>query len=96
MEHKGRQVSLRGENGGRVVGWVRPRLSEEEEAALRERLIRRRFEHVDEYLARIDECLRELAELGVMDNEAADAIKEARSRVMKLYPARRLDSTTRR
>ncbi len=93
MEHKRRQVGLRGEHSGEVIGWVRPRLSEEEEAAIRERLIQRRFEHVDEYLARIDECLRELAGLGVMDAEAADAIKEARSAVMKLYPTR-LGSTT--
>jgi hypothetical protein len=87
-KHKTRHVTLQGEHGGEVVGWVRPRLSEEEEAAVRERLIRRRFERVDEYLARIDELLRELAEPGPLDAETVDAIQEARAAVMKLRPSR--------
>jgi hypothetical protein len=32
MEYKARQVALQGKHGGKVVGWVRPVLSEEEEA----------------------------------------------------------------
>lgn len=84
MKHETRQVILQGEQGGEVVGWVRPRLSEEEEVAIRERLIQWRFEHVDEYLARIDELLRELAELGALDTDAVKSIREARSAVMKL------------
>jgi len=63
-------------------------LSEEEEDALRERLIQWRFEHVDEYLARIDDILRELAELGALDADAANALQEARAAVMKLRPTR--------
>ncbi len=86
MEHKMRPATLRGEHGGEVVGWVRPRLSGEEEAAIRERLIRRGFEHVDEYLLRIDECLRELARLGALDAEAVDAIRAARSELTRLDP----------
>jgi len=39
---------------------------------------------VDEYLVRIDECLRELVGLGALDGEAAEAIREARSAVVKL------------
>ena len=88
MNCKARQVILQGEHGGEVVGWVRPRLSEEEEAAIRERLIQWRFEHVDEYLARIDELLQELAELGVLDDDTANAIREARAAVTKLRPTR--------
>jgi hypothetical protein len=71
-----------------VTGWVKPRLSEEEEDALRERLIQWRFENVDEYLARIDDILRELAELGALDADAANALQEARAAVMKLRPTR--------
>lgn len=88
MEYEARQVILQGEQGGKVVGWVRPGLSEEEEAAIRERLVRWRFEHVDEYLARIDEHVRELAELGALDAGTVDAIREARAAVMKLRPMR--------
>ena len=68
-------------------------MSGEEEAAIRERLIRRRFEHVDEYLARIDEYLRELAELGALEADTVNAIYEARAAVMKLRPMRK-DSPT--
>ena len=88
MERKMGQAFLRGEHGGEVLGWVRPGLSGEKESGLRERLIRQRFKHVDEYLVRIDECLRELTELGALDTEAVEAIREARSRVTKLYPMR--------
>ena len=63
-------------------------MSEEEEDALRERLIQWRFEHVDEYLARIDDLLRELAELGALDTDAVNALQEARAAVMKLRPTR--------
>ena len=84
MEHKMQQAAFKGKHDGEVVGWVRPRLSGEEEAAIRERLIRQRFEHVDEYLVRIDECQRELVGLGALDGEAAEAIREARSAVVKL------------
>ena len=87
MKHDTRQVTLQGEHGGEVVGWVRPTLSEEEEAAMRERLIRQRFEHLDEYLACIDEQLRELAELGALDTDTLNAIREARAAVMELCPA---------
>jgi hypothetical protein len=45
-------------------------LSGEKESVFRERLLRQRFEHMDEYLSRIDECLRELAELGALDAQA--------------------------
>ena len=88
MTYKMQQVTLQGQHGGEVVGWVRPRLSVEEETAIRERLIQRRFEHVDEYLSRIDELLRELAELGALDTETVGAIREARVKVMKLHPTR--------
>jgi len=67
MKHKMRQTTVRGTHGGEMLGgWVRPRLSEGESAALRESLIARRYEHLDEYLARIDECLRELSDLGAI------------------------------
>jgi mevalonate kinase len=88
MTYETQQVILQGQHGGEVVGWVRPRLSEEEETAIRERLIQRRFEHVDEYLSRIDELLQELAELGALDTETVSAIREARVKVMKLHPTR--------
>ncbi len=81
-------MTFQGEHSGEVTGWVRPRLSEEEEDALRERLIQWRFEHVDEYLARIDDLLRELAELGALDTDAVNALQEARAAVMKLRPTR--------
>ncbi len=81
-------MTFQGEHGGEVTGWVRPRLSEEEEDALRERLIQWRFEHVDEYLARIDDLLQELAELGALDTDAVYALQEARAAVMKLRPTR--------
>lgn len=86
MKYKTQQVILQGKHGSEVVGWVRPRLSEGEEAAIRERLIQRRFEHVDEYLARIDELLRELTQLGALDANMVDAIREAHEAVMKLHP----------
>ena len=88
MEHKTQQAILQGKHGGEVAGWVSPRLSEDEEAAIRERLIQRRFEHLDEYLARIDEHLRELAELGALDADTLNAIQEARAAVMRLYPTK--------
>ena len=88
MERKMGQESLRGEHGGEVLGWVRPGLSGEKESGLRERLIRQRFEHVDEYLVRIDECLWELMELGALETEAVEAIREARSTVTKHYSVR--------
>ncbi len=88
MEHEAQQVTFQGEHGGEVTGWVKPTLSEEEEDALRERLIQWRFENVDEYLARIDDILRELAELGALDADAANALQEARAAVMKLRPTR--------
>jgi hypothetical protein len=88
MERTMGQESLRGEHGGEVLGWVRPGLSGEKESGLRERLIRQRFEHVDEYLVRIDECLRELMELGALEAEVVEAIREARSTVTKLYSVR--------
>jgi hypothetical protein len=43
---------------------------------------------VNEYLIRIDECLRELTELGAPDAEAVEAIREARSTLTKLYSVR--------
>ena len=92
MEYKTRQVALQGKHGGEVVGWVRPVLSEEEEASLRERLIQRRCEHLEEYLARIDECLRELSELSAMDVDTVNAIHEARATVMKLHVVRQASS----
>ncbi len=82
------QATLRGEHGGEVLGWVKPGLSRAKESAFRERLLRQRFEHVDEYLIRIDECLRELTELGTPDAEAVEAIREARSTLTKLYSVR--------
>ncbi len=88
MKYKIQQVILQGKHGGEVAGWVSPRLSEEEETAIRERLIQRRFEHLDEYLARIDEHLRELAELGALDTDTVNAIQEARAAVMRLYPTK--------
>ena len=63
-------------------------MSGEKESAFREHLLRQRFEHVDEYLALIDECLRELRELGALDAEAVEAIRETRSAVTKLYSVR--------
>lgn len=89
MEYERRQESLQGYNGGEVAGWVRPRLSEEQEAAIRERLIQSRFEHLDEYLARIDEDLRELAKLGALDARTVDAIYETFAAVTKLHPTRK-------
>ena len=88
MEHKVRQTVLQGYHGGEVAGWVRPGLTEEQEAAIRERLIQSRFEHVDEYLARIDEHLRELAKLGALEADTVKAICEARAAVTKLRPTR--------
>jgi hypothetical protein len=88
MERKMRRETLRGEHGGEVLGWVRPGLSGEKESVFRERLIRQRFEHVDEYLVHIDECLRELTELGALETEVVEAIREARSTVTKLYSVR--------
>ena len=88
MQRKMGQASLRGEHGGEVLGWVRPGLSGEKESGLRKCLIRQRFEHVDEYLVRIDEYLRELTELGALDTEAVEAIREARSAVTKHYSVR--------
>lgn len=92
MEYKTRQVALQGKHGGTVVGWVRPMMSEAEEASLRERLFRRRCEHLEEYLARIDECLRELSELGAMDVDTMNAVDEARATVRKLHLVRRATS----
>lgn len=89
MEHEMRQAVLQGHHHGEVAGWVRPGLTEEEEAAIRERLIQSRFEHVDEYLARIDEHLRELAELGALEADTVNAIYEARAAVTKLRPTRK-------
>ncbi len=93
MKHETRQAILQGKHGGGVVGWVGPKLSEEEEAAIRERLIQRRFEHLDEYLARIDEHLRELAELGALDTDTVNAIYKARAAVTKLRPTRTASPT---
>jgi hypothetical protein len=95
VEHEKQRVTLRGKHGGEVVGWAKPRLSEEEEAAIRERLIQRRFEHVDKHLARIGEHLRQLAELGAVDLDTVSAIYEARMAVMKLSSLR-MGPTTRR
>lgn len=93
MEYEMRQTSLRGYHGGEVAGWVRPRLTEEKEAAIRERLIESRFEDVDEYLARIDKHLRELAKLGALDTDTVDAISETRAAVTKLHQMRKGAST---
>ncbi len=89
MEYEMRQEILREYYGGEVAGWVRPRLTEEQEAAIRERLIQSRFEHVDDYLARTDKYLRELAELGALDADTVGAIREARAAVMKLHQMRK-------
>ncbi len=86
MEYEARQVILQGEHGGKVVGWVKPGLGEEEEAAIRERLIQSRFEHLDEYLALIDEHLRELTKLGALDTQTVDAIHETFAAIMKRPP----------
>jgi hypothetical protein len=88
MERKMRRETLRGEHGGEVLGWVKPELTGEKVSVFRERLIRQRFEHVDEYLVHIDECLRELTELGALEIEAVEAIRETRSAVTKLYSVR--------
>lgn len=89
MEYEMRQEILREYHGGEVAGWVKPRLTEEEEAAIRERLIQSRFEYVDDYLARTDKYLRELAELGALDTDTVSAIREARAAVMKCYQMRK-------
>jgi hypothetical protein len=89
MEYERRQTILEGYHGGRVAGWVSPGLSEEQEAAIRERLIQSRFEHLDEYLTRIDEHLRELAKLGALDVRTVDAIHETFAAVTKLHPTRK-------
>jgi hypothetical protein len=86
MKYKMRQTTLRGTHGGEVLGWVRPRLSEGESAALQESLIERRYEHLDEYLARIDECLRELSDLGAINVDTVGAIYEAQAKLRKLHP----------
>jgi hypothetical protein len=86
--HKTQQVISQADHAGKVVGWVKPRLGQEEEATVRERLIRWRFEHIDESLAYIDELLRELAELGALDTDVVDAIREVRKTVTKLHPMR--------
>jgi hypothetical protein len=88
MERKMGQATLQGEHGGEVLGWVKPGLSGEKESVFKEHLIRQRFEHVDEYLIRIDECLQELTKLGALEAEAMEAIREARSMVTKLYSVR--------
>jgi hypothetical protein len=61
-------------------------LSAEEEAAVRGHLIWQRFENVDEYLARIDQHIRELAKLGALDTDMVNAIRAARAAVMKFRP----------
>ena len=84
MGDKTRHAALQGSYGGEVLGWVKPRrLSEEEEAAIR-RLIWQRFENVEEYLARIDQQIRELTERNALDANVLNAIWEARASVMKL------------
>ncbi|MBV9453633.1 MAG: hypothetical protein JOZ19_05865 [Rubrobacter sp.] len=86
MGDKTRHAALQGSYGGEVLGWVRPRrLSEEEEAAIR-RLIWQRFENVEEYLARIDQQIRELAERNALDANVLNAIWEASASVMKFRP----------
>ncbi len=95
MERKMGQASLRGEHGGEVLGWVKPELTGEKESVFRERLLRQRFKHMDEYLTRIDECLRELTELGALETEAVEAIRETRSAVTKLYSVRPRSDTRR-
>ena len=95
MERKMGQATLRGEHGGEVLGWVRPGLSGEKESVFREHLLRQRFEHVDEYLALIDECLRKLRKLGALDAEAVEVIREARSAVTKLHSMQQGSDTRR-
>jgi hypothetical protein len=86
MGDETRHAALQGSYGGEVVGWVRPRrLSEEEEAAI-QRLIWQRFENVDEYLAHIDQQIRELAERNALDADVLNAIWEARAAVIKFRP----------
>jgi hypothetical protein len=86
MGDETRHAALQGSYGGEVLGWVRPRrLSEEEEAAIR-RLIWQRFENVDEYLAYIDQQIRELAERNALDADVLNAIWDARASVMKFRP----------
>lgn len=84
VRYQTQQVISQGDHDGKVVGWVNPRLGKEEEAAVRERLIRWRFERIDECLAYIDELLRELAELGNLDTDVVDIIREVRQTVTKL------------
>ena len=86
MGYETRHAALQGSHGGEVLGWIRPRrLSGEEEAAIR-RLIWQRFESVDEYLALIDQQIRELAEQNALDGDVLNAIWEARAAVMKFRP----------
>ena len=84
MGYKTQQVISQVDHDGKVVGWVKPRLGKEEEAAIRERLIRWRFEHIDESLTYIDKLLWELAELGTLDTEVVDTIREVRQTLTKL------------
>ena len=86
MAYERRQTILQGHHGGEVAGWVRPGLSEEQETAIRERLIQSRFEHLDEYLTLIDEHLRELIKLGALDAQTVDAIHETFSAITKRPP----------
>jgi hypothetical protein len=88
VRYKRQQVISQADLDGTVVGWVKPRLGQEEEAAVRERLISWRFEHIDESLAYIDELLRELAELDILDADVVDTIREVRQTVTKLHPMR--------
>ena len=83
------RAALEEGHADKVVGWVRPVLSEGDVATIRERSIRKRFEHVDEYLAQIDELLQELAELHAVGVDTVAAIREARVAVMNSAPARR-------
>jgi hypothetical protein len=86
MGDETRHAALQGSYGGEVLGWVRPRrLSQEEEAAIR-RLIWQRFENVDEYLACIDQQIRELVERNALDADVLNAIWDARASVMKFRP----------
>jgi hypothetical protein len=86
MGDETRHAALQGSYGGEVLGWVRPRrLSEEEEAAIR-RLIWQRFENVDEYLAYIDQQIRELVERNALDADVLNAIWDARASVLKFRP----------
>jgi hypothetical protein len=86
MKHEMRQTTLRGIYCGEVLGWVNPRLSEEESAALRKSLIERRYEHLDEYLTRIDECLKDLSDVGAINVDMVGAIYEAQATLRKLHP----------